>query len=85
MATDDEPIYEPLEYSGDEPIPTTSEHEPVPTSEPVTIPAAANGKNDKSKLKKTRRGWGSKGKTLFKFTVFGINANGLKGEFYQYN
>ena len=82
MAADDEPICEPLDR--DEPVPT-SEHEPVPTSEPVSIPATANGKNDKSKLKKTRRGWGSKGKTLFKFTVFGINANGLKGEFYQYN
>ena len=79
MATDDEPICEPLEYSGDEPVPT-SEHEPVPTSEPLSIPATANGKNVKSKLKKTRRGWGSKGKKLIKFTVFCNNANGLKGK-----
>ena len=54
MATDDEPVHEPVEYP---------EHEPFPATNNEPIPATGNGKrNAKLKPKKTRRGWGSKKK-----------------------
>ena len=69
----DEPIHEPLEHDG---------HEFIPATQHDSIPESGTGKEPKPKLKtkKTRRGWGAKGKKSSKFTIFGNNANGLKAK-----
>ena len=71
MATNDEPICQPLEYDG---------HEPIPTTINVPLSAPGTGEGPKLKTRKTRRGWGAKSKKATKFTIFGNNANGLKAK-----
>ena len=70
MATDDEPVHEPVEYPEHEPFPATT-NEPIP---------ATGKRNAKLKTRKTRRGWGSKNKKMIKLSIFGNNANGLKAK-----
>ena len=54
---------------------------PFPATHSSPIPAPANGKRKQQlKVRRTRRGWGSKGKKITKFTLFGNNANGVKAK-----
>ena len=70
LATNDKFIYEPMEFYGN-----ATHNSPIPT------PANGKGKQQlTSKVKRTRRGWGSKGKKSTKLTLFGNNANGVKAK-----
>ena len=71
MAPNDESVCKSMEYDANEPVHATHNG---------SVPASANGKGKQLKFKKTRRGWGSKGKKATTFTVFGNNANGAKAK-----
>ena len=74
MATNDESLHEPMELD---------EYESFPAADNSSIPTTGNGMGPKLKIRKTRRGWGPRGKKAnksVKLTLFGSNANGIKSK-----
>ena len=53
MATNDDPLHEPMELD---------EYESFPAEDNSSIPTTGNGMRPKLKIRKTRRGWGPRRK-----------------------
>ena len=82
LAVNDESLYESMEHDDNEPFPA-SDNGSLPEPDNGSISEPGRGKGPMLKTKKTRRGWGKRGKKANKaiqFTLFGNNANGVKAK-----